>query len=173
VNLGVILWVPLLLIALLPFAWLVDKFCSVRDEEKEKFGGRKPLTGKPLVQMIVNLLSRYALVSVLDVTMLVFLTLSAYWQSAFESIDGQVNSCICYTLLSLFAAFIIVIIVHGCWRNDKVKFATTWVDFNVSGYICTLYDGMNIHHPECTTISQLAFIARQVAYAATIVFLYD
>lgn len=34
VNLGIILWVPCVLVALIPFAWFVDTFCSVRDHSK-------------------------------------------------------------------------------------------------------------------------------------------
>lgn len=29
VNLGIILWIPAIIIALMPFAWAIDTFCSV------------------------------------------------------------------------------------------------------------------------------------------------
>jgi hypothetical protein len=29
VNLGLILWIPAVIIALMPFAWAIDTFCSI------------------------------------------------------------------------------------------------------------------------------------------------
>jgi hypothetical protein len=29
VNLGLLLWIPAILIALMPFAWVIDKVCTV------------------------------------------------------------------------------------------------------------------------------------------------
>ena len=63
--------------------------------------------------------------------------------------------------------------MYGAWRYYKAKNAKIWADFDVSGYVCTLYEGVNIHHPEKTTFYLLAFITRQIIYAATIVFLYE
>ena len=31
INLGLILGIPLFLISLIPFAWIIDAFCSVKD----------------------------------------------------------------------------------------------------------------------------------------------
>ena len=49
VNLGLILWIPIIIVGLIPLAWLVDTFCTVKDPRTAMFGGRKPLTRKPLV----------------------------------------------------------------------------------------------------------------------------
>jgi len=48
-NLGLILWVPVVIIGLMPIAWCIDTFCTIQDKDREQFGGRKPLTKKPLL----------------------------------------------------------------------------------------------------------------------------
>lgn len=49
VNLGFILWIPCLIVVLMPFAWFLDSFCSVPDPKLRKYGGRKPITKRPLI----------------------------------------------------------------------------------------------------------------------------
>lgn len=175
INLGLILWIPIILIGLMPFALFVDNCCSVRDGQLERFGGRKRLTEKPLVQMLVNLLMRFALVSVLDISICVFISLSSQEAGAFDSHHGHevINLALSWLFIALFICFIAFIIGYGAWRYYKAKNAKVWKDFDVSGYVCTLYEGVNIHHPENTTFYLLAFIARQIIYAATIIFMYE
>ena len=54
-----------------------------------------------------------------------------------------------------------------------MKNAKDWKDCDVSGYVNTLYEGENEFHPVRTTVFLTVWIARQVVYAATIVFLFD
>jgi len=102
--------------------------------------------------MLCNLLTRYALISILDVMMLVFISLSAASSGVFEPHQETINIAISYLLIGLFGFFFLLIAGHGVWRFRKVKNADVWADFDVSGYVCTLYEGMNIHHPENTTV---------------------
>jgi len=175
INLGLILWIPCTIIALMPLALLVDHCCSVSDKQTERFGGRRRLTTKPLVQMLVNLLTRFALIGMLDIMICVFVSLSSHEAGVYtgQHVHETINLCISWILVAMLISFVLFIIGYGIWRYYKAKNAKVWKDFDVSGYVCTLYEGVNIHHPENTTIYLLAFIARQVTYAATIVFMYE
>lgn len=77
------------------------------------------------------------------------------------------------TLLGLYGFFFFFVIFHGVWRHHKSKKAKAWKDYDFSGYVNTLYEGANEIHPGRTTVFLSAWIARQVVYAATIVFLFD
>lgn len=49
INLGLILVIPALIVSLMPLAWLADTFCTVKDAKNAKYGGRRPITRKPLL----------------------------------------------------------------------------------------------------------------------------
>lgn len=85
----------------------------------------------------------------------------------------MVDQAISWLFVALYVGLFLFIMGYGGWRYFKAKNAKIWKDFDVSGYVATLYEGANIHHPENTTVYLLAFISRQVVYAATIVFLYE
>ena len=171
VNLGLILWVLAGLVALLPLAWLVDTFCSVRDKENDDVGGRRPLTKKPLLTILTNILARYLLMATLDIMMCVFISLNlAYSHDDFHT---MVNLNICYLLIGIVVAFALFQLVYGAWRYWKVQSAKRWRDYYVSKYISTLYVGANLQHPHRNAIYLFVFMARQATYAAAIVYLYE
>lgn len=125
--------------------------------------------------MVVNLLTRFALISILDIMICVFASLSSAAAGAYDehSVNKIVNQAISWGFVAIFSCFILFIIGYGGWRYYKAKNAKVWKDFDVSGYVATLYEGVNIHHPENTTVYLLTFVFRQIIYAAIIVFLYD
>jgi len=125
--------------------------------------------------MIINLMTRFALIAVLDIMICVFASLSSYAAGAYEEYHshGMLDQAISWLFVALYVGLFLFIIGYGGWRYFKAKNAKIWADFDVSGYVATLYEGANIHHPENTTVYLLAFISRQVVYAATIVFLYE
>ena len=85
VNLGLMLWIPFILVALLPFAWLIDRYITIPDVDSEEEDARRPLTRKPLLQIITNLMCRFALMSLLDVMMCIFICLSTAFNGEYES----------------------------------------------------------------------------------------
>lgn len=123
--------------------------------------------------MLTNLLARYALISILDVMMCVFITLSTAKNLGGEMPNYSVNVGISWTFVSLLSCFLVFVLAHGVWRYWKAKHAVAWKDYEVSGYICTLYEGTCIQHPERTTFYLMAYLTRQIVYAATIVYLYE
>jgi len=173
VNLGLILWVPAIIIALMPVAWIVDTFCTLRDSQREQFGGRKPLTKQPLLCRLTNLLSRFALMATLDIMICVFICLSTAWHGAYVGIQRDINLGIGIGLLALFVCFVLFTAGYGVWRFVQARKAEEWKDYLVSSYVSTLFEGANLQHPERMTFFQLVTIFRQTAFAATIVFLYE
>jgi hypothetical protein len=125
--------------------------------------------------MIVNLLTRFGLLSVLDVMICVFVSLNSAAAGAYDDdrVRGIVDQLISWIFVVLFSCFVLFIIGHGGWRYHKAKNAKVFNDFNVNGYVATMYEGVNMHHPENTTLYQLIHIARHVTFAYVIVFWYE
>jgi hypothetical protein len=67
----------------------------------------------------------------------------------------------------------LIVVLYGAWRYWKAKNAKVWKDYEVSGYVTTLFEGANPHHPERTAFYLIVFMLRQTIYAATIVHLYE
>jgi hypothetical protein len=127
VNLGLLLWIPAILIALMPFAWVVDSVCTVKDDKNAQFGGRKPLTKKPLLQTLTNILTRFALMFILDLMVCVFITFANDGDIAVE--NHATNLGICYVVIALLSSLLLIEIGHGVWRYFKSRKAETWSDF--------------------------------------------
>jgi hypothetical protein len=123
--------------------------------------------------MLTNLLARYALLSVLDVMICVFISLMTGYYGGYNSMEFKINVSISLTLLGSYAFFFFFVIFHGLWRHHKSKKAKFWKDYDVNGYVNTLYEGANEIHPGRTAVFLSVWISRQVVYAATIVFLFD
>jgi hypothetical protein len=123
--------------------------------------------------MLTNLLARYALLFVLDVMICVFISLMTGYYGGYNSMQFKVNISISLTLIGLYTFFFFFVIFHGIWRHYKAKKAKTWKDYDFNGYVNTLYEGANGVQPLRTTVFLTVWIARQIVYAATIVFLSD
>jgi len=123
--------------------------------------------------MLTNLLTRYVLISILDIMMCVFISLSTAKNLGGEMPNYYVNVGISWTLVSLLTCFLVFVLAYGVWRYWKAKHAVAWKDYEVSGYICTLYEGTSIQHPKRTTFYLMTYLTRQIVYAATIVYLYE
>ena len=102
--------------------------------------------------MLTNLLARYALLSVLDVMLCVFISLMIGYYGGYDAIQFKVNMSISLTLLGLYTFFFFFVILHGVWKHHKAKKAKNWKDYDVSGYVNTLYEGANEIHPGRTTV---------------------
>ena len=173
INLGLILGIPLILTALLPFAWVVDTFCTIKDARRERFGGRKACFSKSLLSMLVNLLSRYAIISIMDISMCIAMSLSCAYYEGYTPTRYKINISIAYVLLGILSFFIFFVIGHGIWRHFKAKRAKKWIDYEVSSCVSTLYEGANVIHPFRTTAFNVFCMLRKITFALTIVFLYE
>lgn len=173
VNLGLILWIPCLIIVLMPFAWYLDTFCSMPDERLRMYGGRKPMTKRPLLEILTNMLTRYALMSVLDVMICVFISIDASRKGIFSHADHLTNLIVSWILVGLVALFVLMILISAIWRKVEMNKSQTPFEVPVNRWFKNLYDGFWPNHPERHASVMLSFIARQFVYAAVVVFLND
>jgi FlaA1/EpsC-like NDP-sugar epimerase len=88
------------------------------------------------------MLTRFGLMFVIDVMMCVFITFAMDKDKSDE--NHSVNLSICYTLVGLLSFLVLFEVVHGVWRYWKARRALEWSDYEVSGYISTLYEGGNL-----------------------------
>ena len=107
---------------------------------------------------MTNLLTRYALMYVLDIMMCVFITFAS--DSDIADSHHRIDMIICYVLVGLLAFLVFFEVVHGAWRYWKARTAKKWNDYRISGYISTLYTGANPQHPERTTLYLVAYMSR-------------
>jgi len=111
--------------------------------------------------------------SLLDIMMCIFICLGTVRNGELKEPYLRINLSICFTFLALISCFILLVIAYGFWRKRLILRNPESEVGPVSEYICTLYEGANLNIPGRTTIYLLAFISRQIVYAATIVFLYE
>jgi hypothetical protein len=173
VNLGIIIWILAIIIGLIVLGGLIDLFCSVPDPNQRIQGLRKPVSEKPLHMLAINMLVRYMFVSILDFAICVFVTLSADTFDVFDDVQRKINISVSYGLVGMFGCLFIFILMYGLWRYLKSSKAKIWKDYEVTEYVSTLFDGMQIQHPTRTTVYLIAFLTRNGLYAATTVFLYE
>lgn len=114
------------------------------------------------------MLSRFTMLAFLDVAMSIFITLKTSPQTNYP--HSEANLTLAYTLLGLLLTFTIVVFLYGVWRWAQLKRKE---EAEVSGYICTIYEGANENHPERTTVYVTAFMFRQGVFAATVIYLYE
>lgn len=111
--------------------------------------------------------------ALLDIMMCTLICLGTVRNGDFKEPYLRINLSICFTILALISCFILLVIAYGFWRKRLIQRNSESKQGPVSGYISTLYEGANLNIPGRTTIYLLAFISRQIVYAATIVFLYE
>jgi hypothetical protein len=79
------------------------------------------------------MLARYALMSVLDIMMCVFISLNTAHN--YNDIHDEINLAISYALIGLFGLLVLIVLVYGAWRYWKAKHAVAWKDYEASGYL--------------------------------------
>jgi tellurite resistance protein TehA-like permease len=126
-----------------------------------------------MLEVLTNMLARYALMSVLDIFICIFISLSASSRGAFSSTDRLTNLIVSWILVGLFSLFVLMIIVSTIWRKVEVAKASNAFDVPVNRWFKNLYDGFRANHPEKFGIVMLMFIFRLVVYAAVVVFLAE
>lgn len=109
--------------------------------------------------------------SVLDIMICVFVSLSAVNKGAFSSTDRITNLTVSLILVVLFALFVGLIIVSTFKMKAKIAKVQDAFDVSVNKWFKDLYDGFREIHPEKFCVVKLMFIFRLVVYAAVVVFL--
>ena len=122
--------------------------------------------------MLINLLLRYAIISIMDISMCIAMSISCAYYEGYTPTRYKINMSIAYVLLGLLSFFIFFVIGHGIWCHFKAKRAKKWKDYEISSYVSTIYEGANVIHPFRATIFNVFCMLRSVAFSITIVFLY-
>lgn len=119
------------------------------------------------------MLTRYALISMMDMFMCIFISLNSAQNGEFISPDYLSNLLVSYILIGLFACFVVIVVGYGIWRMRKIDESDNPFYVPVNAYIDNLYEGVCTTHPGRNLILHLMFMARQVSYAAIIIYLYE
>lgn len=109
----------------------------------------------------------------LDMMLCIFVTLNSAFGGEFGNQDYKSNLSVCFVLIGLIVCFAVIVVAYGVWRYKKVNESEEPFDVPVSGYLSNLYEGVCTTHPARNVILHSVFMARQIGYAAIIVYLYD